>query len=139
VAVFGLQFSEILMILVLALILLGPKKLPQIAKSLARGLKEVRRASQDLRDVWENEVEKTAGPELRSLRNLRDPGSLVDSAWDATRSKSDGGEAEAQADADGDTDAEGANAEAEPDTRDGEAEADDESQPGSASPEKDSA
>lgn len=69
--------------LVVALILLGPKRLPEIARSVAKGLKEVRKAGADLRETWESEVEQTAGPELRALRNLRNPGSLVDAAWDA--------------------------------------------------------
>lgn len=41
--------SELLVILVVALIVLGPKKLPELARSLGRGLAELRRTSEDLR------------------------------------------------------------------------------------------
>jgi len=41
--------SELLIILAVALIVLGPKKLPEVARSLGRGLAQLRRASEDLR------------------------------------------------------------------------------------------
>ena len=48
-AMFDIGFSELLVILVVALIVLGPKKLPEVARSLGRGLAELRRTSEDLR------------------------------------------------------------------------------------------
>jgi len=47
--VFGLGIWEILVILVLALLVLGPKRLPEAARSLGRGLSEFRRASNEIR------------------------------------------------------------------------------------------
>jgi Tat protein translocase TatB subunit len=41
--------SELLIILVVALIVLGPQKLPEIARKLGKGFAEFRRASEDLR------------------------------------------------------------------------------------------
>lgn len=41
--------AELLLILVVALIVLGPQKLPEIARKLGRGLAEFRRTSEDLR------------------------------------------------------------------------------------------
>jgi TatA/E family protein of Tat protein translocase len=52
--VFGLSFAEIAVILALALVVLGPKRLPEIARSIGRGLREIRRASDEVRDVWED-------------------------------------------------------------------------------------
>lgn len=50
---FGLGFTEIIVILAIALIFIGPKKLPELAKTLGRGLKEFQGAlkgiSQDIR------------------------------------------------------------------------------------------
>jgi len=40
--------SEILVILALALIVIGPKKLPDLARALGRGLAEFRRATDDI-------------------------------------------------------------------------------------------
>jgi TatA/E family protein of Tat protein translocase len=47
--VFGIGFQELLVILVIALLVFGPKQLPELARSLGRGLAEFRRASTDLR------------------------------------------------------------------------------------------
>ncbi len=44
-----LGISELLVIMAVALIVLGPQKLPELARSLGRGLAEFRRASDDLR------------------------------------------------------------------------------------------
>jgi TatA/E family protein of Tat protein translocase len=41
---------ELLIILVVALLVLGPRKLPEVARSLGRGMAEFRRASTDLRN-----------------------------------------------------------------------------------------
>ncbi len=46
---FGIGMSEMLIILAVALLVFGPTKLPEIAKSIAKGLKELRRAGDDLR------------------------------------------------------------------------------------------
>ena len=57
---FGIGGPELLLILGLALIVLGPKKLPELARALGKGLAEFRRATDDLKDEFrkmENEVE----------------------------------------------------------------------------------
>ena len=41
--------TELIVILVLGLLVLGPKRLPELARSLGRGLAEFRRASTDIR------------------------------------------------------------------------------------------
>ncbi len=53
---FGLGFGEILIILVLALILLGPQRLPDVAKQLGRGLRDFKKATDDLRGQFEREL-----------------------------------------------------------------------------------
>jgi len=53
---FGIGFPELLMIMALALIVLGPKRLPDIAKALGRGLAEFKRASDELKQTFEAEV-----------------------------------------------------------------------------------
>ena len=53
----GLGWAEILMILVVALIIFGPRKLPELGKSLGQSLAQFRRASEDFKRTWEDEVE----------------------------------------------------------------------------------
>ncbi len=53
---FGLSFGEILIIAVIALLLLGPQKLPEAAKTLGKGLREIRKATDDLKNQVEKEI-----------------------------------------------------------------------------------
>ncbi|MGH7871853.1 MAG: twin-arginine translocase TatA/TatE family subunit, partial [Candidatus Binatia bacterium] len=49
---FGIGMPELLLILGLALIVLGPKKLPELARALGKGLAEFRRATDELKDEF---------------------------------------------------------------------------------------
>ncbi len=53
----SLGMQEIIVIFVLALIIFGPRKLPEIGKSLGKGLQEFKKASNDLKRTWEEEVQ----------------------------------------------------------------------------------
>ena len=46
---FGIGIQELVIILVVALIVLGPKRIPEIARSLGRGLAEFRRTTEEVR------------------------------------------------------------------------------------------
>ncbi len=52
----GIGTTELIVVLVVALIVLGPAKLPEVAKSIGKGMRELRRASNDLRDEVYDEV-----------------------------------------------------------------------------------
>jgi TatA/E family protein of Tat protein translocase len=52
----GIGSAELLFILVIALIFFGPRKLPQLARSMGKGLAEFRKASDDFKRTWEREV-----------------------------------------------------------------------------------
>ena len=52
----GLGSAELLLILVVALIFFGPRKLPQLARSMGKGIAEFRKASDDFKRTWEREV-----------------------------------------------------------------------------------
>ena len=61
---FGIGPQELIVILVIGLLVLGPKRLPEIARSLGKGLTEFRRASNDLRQslALEDEPARRAPP-----------------------------------------------------------------------------
>ena len=53
----SLGMQEIIVLFVLALIIFGPRKLPEIGKSIGKGLQEFKKASNDLKRTWEEEVQ----------------------------------------------------------------------------------
>lgn len=60
-----LGLPELILIFVVALLLFGPRKMPEIGKSIGRALGEFRRASNDFKRSLEDEV---AADDLRDLR-----------------------------------------------------------------------
>ncbi len=48
--------TEILVIMVIALLIFGPRKLPELGKSIGKGLSEFKRASNDLKRSLEEEL-----------------------------------------------------------------------------------
>jgi sec-independent protein translocase protein TatA len=53
---FGIGMPEMIIILVIALIVMGPQKLPELARSLGKGLAEFKRASSDFRRSMDEEA-----------------------------------------------------------------------------------
>jgi TatA/E family protein of Tat protein translocase len=58
----SLGATELIFILAIALIFFGPRKLPQLARSMGKGLAEFRKASDDFKRTWEREVALESGP-----------------------------------------------------------------------------
>ena len=84
---FGIGMPELIIILVIALVVIGPKKLPDLAKALGKGLSEFKKATteikeglnldEDLKEAREGLVDAVSGldePEdLRKTANSKNP------------------------------------------------------------------
>jgi Tat protein translocase TatB subunit len=56
---FDIGMPEMIMIFIVALLVVGPKKLPEIAKALGKGLGELKRSFQDVKDTVQEEFEES--------------------------------------------------------------------------------
>lgn len=64
----NLGFPEILMILVVALLVFGPRKLPELGKSLGAGLREFRRSTQGLKEEFEGVMNETSDAKASAVQ-----------------------------------------------------------------------
>jgi len=49
---------ELVVILIIAMLIFGPQKLPELGRSLGKSISEFKRATNDLRDPEDNDVER---------------------------------------------------------------------------------
>ena len=73
---FGIGMPELIIILVIALVVIGPNKLPDLAKALAKGLAEFKKATQDIRESLKvdeelNEVKKDIADTVSGLKDFK--------------------------------------------------------------------
>jgi sec-independent protein translocase protein TatB len=78
---FGIGMPELIVILVIALVVIGPKKLPDLAKALGRGMAEFRKATQEIKDSLEldedlGEVKKDLVDSISAVNRPMDPGEM---------------------------------------------------------------
>ena len=61
---FGLGTAELLIILFIALVVLGPKELPKVARTIGRGIRELQRARDDIKKniEFEDDIDGKAKP-----------------------------------------------------------------------------
>ena len=64
--------TELLVVLLVALLVFGPRKLPELGRSLGRTLNQVRAASDDFKRTWE--AEALSETETRAARALQSSG-----------------------------------------------------------------
>jgi TatA/E family protein of Tat protein translocase len=79
---FGIGMPELILIMGLALIVLGPKKLPELAKTLGKGLAEFRRATEELKDEFRKVEADLDNPDSLTIPATEDsqPAPTADSA-----------------------------------------------------------
>src|SRR5215471_4112272 len=66
-SMFGMGGSEILVILIVALLFLGPDKLPEAAKSISKGIRDIKKQSRVLQQTIEDD--EHIGGAIRDLRS----------------------------------------------------------------------
>jgi TatA/E family protein of Tat protein translocase len=71
----SLGSTELLFILVMALVFFGPRKLPQLSRTLGKNVAEFRRASEEFKRTWEREVSLE---ESNTAGITANPGTLPD-------------------------------------------------------------
>src|ERR1051326_1089949 len=69
-----LGFSEMLVIFIVALLVFGPKKLPELGKSLGKGIREFRKATDELKSSWEEQVKDIKSPLDDVKRDIHEMG-----------------------------------------------------------------
>ena len=63
-----LGFPELIVIFVIALLVFGPKKLPELGKSLGKSLREFKRATDDIKSNWEDQIKDAES----SVKDVKD-------------------------------------------------------------------
>ncbi len=74
--IFGIGLPELLLVLVLALIVFGPDRLPKIARDLGRTIGDFRREAESIRQEFVASMETVQGPMQDSLNEMRSALSL---------------------------------------------------------------
>ena len=69
-----LGFSEMLVIFIVALLVFGPKKLPELGKSLGKGIREFKKATEELKSSWEDQVKDISTPLNDVKRDIHNMG-----------------------------------------------------------------
>jgi len=80
---FGFGFPELLLIMAIALVVIGPKRLPDLARALGRGFAEFKRATDELKTSFVEESRTAQSrEELLKAGKLTPPGSTPSSPYD---------------------------------------------------------
>src|SRR5947209_6886995 len=80
----GLSMTELMFILGLALLLLGPDQLPTLARSLGKGLRELRKATDDIKGQFESEIARIDLDDTEKTRRMISSVPLVPSETTST-------------------------------------------------------
>lgn len=91
---FGIGSTELIVILVVALILIGPQKLPELIKNLGRGLSEVKKMSNDVKSTLDAEI--SAADQERKAKEEADKAAARQKAEAEAMEKARQAEAEKQ-------------------------------------------
>ncbi|MCX5807117.1 MAG: Sec-independent protein translocase protein TatB [Proteobacteria bacterium] len=66
---FGIGFPELIVIMIVALLVVGPAKLPELARSIGKALLEFRRMADEVKETINEEVIKEEEPKEETRKN----------------------------------------------------------------------
>ena len=84
----SIGMPELIIILVIALIIFGPRKLPELGRSLGRSINEFKKASNELRSTLEEEIRVEDQRDRTTAAAPATPPAATPPAVDATVSRS---------------------------------------------------
>ncbi len=67
-----LGFQELAVIFLVALLVFGPKKLPELGKSLGKGLREFKKATNELKASWDDQVKDASNEIKDTAKDFKD-------------------------------------------------------------------
>ena len=84
----SIGMPELIIIMVIALIIFGPRKLPELGKSLGRSINEFKRASSDLQNTLEQEIklEEQKETQAKARDGVADPSASSEAGGTVSRS-----------------------------------------------------
>jgi sec-independent protein translocase protein TatB len=79
---FGIGLPELIVIMIIALVVIGPSKLPDLAKAIGRGMAEFRKATQEIKDSLDldGEIQEIKRDIVDSVDSVDRPIDMVDMA-----------------------------------------------------------
>jgi len=66
-----LGWTEMVVIFFVALVVFGPKKLPELGKTLGKGLREFKKASDDLKSNWQEQLRDIETPVRKTFEEAK--------------------------------------------------------------------
>ena len=84
---FGIGFPELIIIAVVALIFIGPKNLPGVLRSLGRGLVQVKRATNEVRETVHEEMNQIE--QEIDLKDVKEAATSLNQDFDGVKSSMD--------------------------------------------------
>ena len=72
-----LGITEMMVIFIIALLVFGPKKLPELGKSLGKGIREFRKHTEELKSSWDDQMRDVENPIKEVSRDIQDAANNV--------------------------------------------------------------